>query len=90
MDTPSSPVAGYLATLAFIEQLLDGGNVGPWVQCHERREGMAVDGDPIVVRVIAASDTIEDRPDRVELVDPHDDVRLVPLVIDDPDPFLRE
>jgi hypothetical protein len=90
MATPLSPGAGHLGSFAFIEQLLDGRDIRPRLQGHERREGMAVEGNPVVVRVIAASGTIEDFLDRVELVNPHDDVRLITLVIDDPDPFLRE
>jgi hypothetical protein len=90
MATPSSPGAAHLGGFALIEQLLDGWNICPRLQGHESHEGMAVDGDLLVFRVIGASYTIKDLLDRVELVDSHEDVRLVSLIIDDPNPFLGE
>jgi hypothetical protein len=90
MATPSSPGPGYWGSFALIEQPLDGRNIGPRIEEHERPAGTAVDRDLFVVHVIAASGTIEDGLDRVELVHPNDDEGPVPLIIDDLDSLLGE
>jgi hypothetical protein len=90
MATPSSPGPGQLGSFALVEQLLDGRNIGPRIEEYERRVGTAVNRDLLVVYIIAASGTIEDGLDRVELVNPNDDEGLVPLIIDDPDSLLGE